>query len=144
MELGVRNGVSTRALLAGRPNSLFCCDINPIPEVISDLARDAGVSWNYAQQSSIVPGIGGVYVDMLFIDTLHTKDQLAAELRRYSSYVQKWIVLHDTETYGFDGEGGGRGLKDALIDFLLEHPMGWRVEVHYKNNNGLTVLRRTQ
>ena len=41
--------------------------------------------------------------DLLFIDTLHTYDQLAAELARHGMKARRWIVLHDTTTFATNG-----------------------------------------
>ena len=38
--------------------------------------------------------------DLLFIDTSHTREQLAQELEAFSRYTKRYIILHDTETFG--------------------------------------------
>ena len=79
---------------------------------------------------------------MLFIDTWHTHDQLKEELERHHGKVSKFITMHDTETFGIEGEDKKKpGLTDALIEFLFKHKE-WKIYKHYKNNNGLTILRR--
>ena len=95
--------------------------------------------------------------DMLFIDTLHTYNQLSKELRKHEGSVNKWIILHDTITFGQVDEGfyqngeisdeisnqvvSKRGLYTALIDFLEENK-NWKIKEHFTNNNGLTVIER--
>lgn len=80
--------------------------------------------------------------DLLFIDTLHTYNQLKKELERHESVVKKYIVLHDTETFGRKGEDNkNRGLMDAIEEFLHGNT-NWKMKKHYKNNNGLTILER--
>lgn len=49
------------------------------------------------------------------------------------------MVLHDTVTFGENGEDGGPGLLPGLRRFLREHS-NWSVMQHFDNNNGLTVL----
>lgn len=78
--------------------------------------------------------------DLLFIDTWHTYDQLSAELRLHAGKVRKWIVLHDTAKHAEVGDGGQKGLRPAIEEFLA---LGtFRVAEVYENNNGLTVLER--
>ncbi len=95
--------------------------------------------------------------DMLFIDTLHTYNQLSKELRKHEKNVNKWIILHDTITFGERDEDFYRngkineevskqevtkcGLYTALTDFLDENK-NWIVKEHLKNNNDLTVIGR--
>ena len=38
--------------------------------------------------------------DLLFIDTSHTREQLTQELEAFSRYTRRYILLHDTETFG--------------------------------------------
>ena len=77
----------------------------------------------------------------MFIDTLHTYEQLIQELRRHGNKAKKYLAFHDTETFGTVSEQGGRGLNLAIAEFMLENPH-WVTEKVYKNNNGLTILRR--
>ena len=81
--------------------------------------------------------------DLLFIDTLHTYSQLAKELALHSSKVKKYIVLHDTYTFGLSGEDprDKKGLLTAVIEFLINSP-NWKFKMFKTNNNGLTVLER--
>ena len=94
--------------------------------------------------------------DMLFIDTWHQYDQLKQELHKHAKFVNKYIVLHDTFTFGIHGENssgcGGIvltdhlndpiGLLPALIEFMIEYPE-WKFKYHSIKNNGLTVIERT-
>ena len=80
--------------------------------------------------------------DMLFVDTFHTASQLRQELNRHADKVKKWIILHDTETFGEKGEAGFElGLNYAIYDFLNDHDEWFELN-RYTNNNGLTVLKR--
>jgi hypothetical protein len=79
--------------------------------------------------------------DMLFIDTWHVYEQLKEELRLHADKVRKYIVLHDTTTYGQLGETEGHaGLWPAVEEFLSEGM--FRLRQRYENNNGLTILER--
>jgi cephalosporin hydroxylase len=85
-------------------------------------------------------------VDLLVIDTVHRYDHLLAELQRHGDRVSKWIVIHDTETYGRrdepgNGEARGPGLWPAIEEYCRTHPE-WTVETHYPAQHGLTILSR--
>lgn len=139
VELGVRTGVSTRALLAAKPEHVWSVDINPLPD-LSAIALSAGVEWTPLHESSLT--VEPIPCDLLFIDTLHRADQLSAELARHAPHCRGRIVLHDTETFGRFGEGGGDGLLKAIGDFLGQHAAEWEIEEVHHHNNGLTILKR--
>lgn len=139
VELGTRYGVSTRAFLAARPKRVRSVDLFPVDD-LSAVAASAGVQWTPMIESSLT--VEPVACDLLFIDTLHTADQLATELDRHALHCRGRIVMHDTETFGTHGEGGGDGLWKAIGAFLEHHAAEWEIESVYKHNNGLTVLRR--
>ena len=138
VELGVRTGISTTALLAGA-QSVTSYDIDPQP--LEELSRLAGDKWSYNEGDSTqidIPECG-----MLFIDTLHEGDQLRRELSLHSHKASKYIAMHDTVSYGEKGERGGEGLITAIEEFINDHSE-WGVKEHFTNNNGLMVLERTQ
>ncbi len=138
VELGVRSGVSTAAFLQGGATSLCSVDISNCSAVVQQRAQ---FNWNtkheFVQSDSLT--FPPRATDLLFIDTLHEGNQLLAELRRHAPTTTTCILLHDTETYGQNGEGGGRGLRSALDQFLQENP-SWREARHWPENNGLTLL----
>jgi hypothetical protein len=80
----------------------------------------------------------------LFIDTLHTYNQLKQELTLHGNKAQKYIAFHDTYTFGLRGEDNvdKKGLMTAIIEFMTENPH-WKFKIHKTNNNGFTVLERT-
>lgn len=143
-EFGVRGVVSTWALIAGRPEQVTSYDLNsPGDEVlfnVRSVARDAKVFFVFYQVDVRFTFIAET--DLLFIDTFHTYSQLRAELRKHAHDVRKWIILHDTETFGEKGEADGEnGLNFAIREFLLAND-DWFELVRYTNNNGLTILQR--
>ncbi|MBN2661601.1 MAG: hypothetical protein JXR54_10070 [Tannerellaceae bacterium] len=144
-EVGVRWIVSTWAFLAGKPKFMRSYDIkNPaafganISEV-EKAAKKAGINFEFKQADILEADID--YTDLLFIDTWHCGHQLRKELKLHAEKSRKYIILHDTTTFGQRGEDGEEGLKTALNDFLGSNE-DWVVDNEYKNNNGLTVLRR--
>jgi glycosyltransferase involved in cell wall biosynthesis/tetratricopeptide (TPR) repeat protein len=137
--MGTRNGISTTALLYARPQVVVCYDRVRHPEV-DELARLAGRTELVFHQEDVL-GVDIEPTDLLFIDTWHVYDQLRAELQRHGEKARKYIVLHDTTTFGEVGESEGhRGLWPAMEEFLK--PGTFRLQVRYENNNGLTVLER--
>lgn len=150
-EFGVRNVVSTWALLAACPKKLVCYDIHDCP--VGDVAKaapDSGTDFSFAVTDVLSIDIENT--DMLMIDTLHTYHQLYSELSRHASKVSKFIVMHDTETFGLVDEEvyypsspqkahGKSGLLAAIDDFLSSNEF-WERKFVYTHNNGLTVLGR--
>jgi hypothetical protein len=82
---------------------------------------------------------------------------LISELRLHSVKASKYIILHDTETFGLRDEiiyGHASnlikdvkvekvGLWNAVLDFLEEGDgKNWEVFEKFTNNNGLTILKR--
>jgi 2-polyprenyl-3-methyl-5-hydroxy-6-metoxy-1,4-benzoquinol methylase len=148
-EFGVRWVVSTWALLAGKPGHMVSYDINYHNDIeqVKTIAAQNGVGFRFIQGSTLKVDIEET--DLLFIDTLHTYNQLRQELMLHADKVRKYIILHDTNTYahrGMEPNVGGDnvpfGLMDALAEFQQENPH-WKTKEIFWNNNGLTVLERT-
>lgn len=144
-EIGNRDGGSTAALLAGCLGIVYSIDLHK-PRW-HPLLEAAGVS----ERCKLIEGDSRQVtlpeaVDLLFIDSEHRADVLYAELVRHSPMVRRWIVLHDTEIFGHQGEkrphtGPVPGLVPANHRFLREHSQ-WFVAEHHRNQYGLTVLSR--
>lgn len=138
VELGTNQAVSTTALLAGRPKSLTTWDLHESREA-NALAEYAGrTDYRVRQGDSRLIDIDEC--DLLFIDTLHTREQLSIELARHSPQVTTAIVLHDTTTFGATGEDGTLGLRPAIDEFIARGD--WRIEADWPGCNGLMMLRR--
>lgn len=147
-ELGCRGVVSTWAFLAGKPSKMVSVDIEPSPiEEASKLATQYGIDFTFIHQDDLK--IKLEKTDLLFIDTLHTYDQLSQELTLHGNKAKKYIIMHDTEVFGHldyygnkkYGREGKVGLKPAIEEFLTKNK-AWTLEKEYTNNNGLTVLKR--
>jgi cephalosporin hydroxylase len=140
VELGMRKIVSTWAFLAGKPKQLISVDITHPRDYgadlweVEDAAREAGIEFDFVLKSSLE--IDLPEHDFLFIDTLHTYDQLTAELERHHPKVKKFIAMHDTNL-----SGDPDNMRGAVNDFLDRH-REWEVAEHFDNNNGLTILKR--
>jgi hypothetical protein len=148
-EFGVREGNSTKAFLASYIKKLRSYDllINKDINKLFDLAKIENIDVEYIEKN--VLDIDIEQTDMLFIDTWHQYDQLKKELNNHAKNVNKYIVLHDTFTFGIKGENFSGtdhlenpvGVLPALIEFMIENPE-WKFKYHTINNNGLIVIQR--
>lgn len=106
LELGVRDGNSTAALLAGvaeRGGHLWSVDIADYSKAVKPHPQ-----WTFIRADSLDVGrITGAGVpselDLLFIDTDHTYERTLAELTTWGARVKRGgaIVLHDTDNADF-------------------------------------------
>lgn len=138
-EFGTRYGISTIALLAGEPTKMVSYDTNKRESVTLIENVIENTDFQFVQADTLKSEIDDT--DLLFIDTLHTYDQLKAELNRHASKVNRYIIMHDTVTFGIRGEDGGKGLKLAIDEFL-SNTSEWAIKADFQNNNGLMVLER--
>jgi hypothetical protein len=140
-EFGTRAGVSTLALLRALPDRLVAYDWDRCPEVdhLEELARLQTIDFSFRQEDTRCAELEPT--DLLFIDTCHTRQQLEAELSVAEARVRRYLVFHDTETYGEAGEDGGEGLWPAISAFVRRDP-AWCLLYHWPSNNGLTILWR--
>ena len=126
------------------------------------LSQGVGISFTFWQINDLeIERLAPV--DLLFIDGLHTYCHLLYELEKFSSQVEKYIVMHDTEEpWGHQDEIVNRedyskyfpdippgavdwskkGLREAVASFLERHSREWVLHEHRTNNHGLTTLRR--
>jgi hypothetical protein len=136
-EMGVRGIVSTYALLAAKPKKMISYDVVPVDtNHIHSLAPHTEYKFiiGDTRQAIIEP------TELLFIDTLHNYIQLKQELDLHSPKTSRFIILHDTVTFGERGETSANGLNKAIAELLDAGE--WVTDLHLKNNNGLTILRR--
>lgn len=153
VEFGVKRGASSTALLLGA-NRVMSFDIVETPQARA-LQQLAGDRWTYRIEDSrkaVVP-----WCDLLFLDSLHTYDQVRAELHRHAGMVRRYLVFHDTITFGSigaKGESGDQlwtyqrgvsvprealGIRPAIDELLIRDP-SWRIAAHYTDSHGLLVL----
>ena len=144
-EFGVRYGNSTIALMASRPQKMISYDVNfPAKQsLLKDITKNSKINWKFKRQSSLKCNIEKT--DLLFIDTYHSYEQLSLELDRHSSKVKKYIIIHDTTTFGYKDEENTKprspksGLVPAIDKFLKNNKDWARESVDYFNN-GMTYL----
>jgi len=143
-EFGTRNGVSTAALLRARPRTLVTYDRDRWPAVDTLLAAatETGCTGFTFRQVDVLD-VEIEETDMLFIDTWHVYEQLKQELALHAAKVRKYLVFHDTTTFGEQGETPGhRGIWPAIAEFLQSNPH-WTLVARYTHCNGLTILKRS-
>jgi len=161
-ELGTRFAVSAHAFLIACPKKFVSVDINyhffqTVEKDIRAYASNCKTDFEFVVGDVLEMEIEET--DLLFIDTLHTYNQLSLELRAHESRVRRWIILHDTETYGERDEAfylnanisekvknlkvAKSGLHLALTDFLQDFK-DWQIKEHFSNNNGLTILEKVR
>jgi hypothetical protein len=140
-EMGVRSVVSTWAFLESKPTKLVCIDIEDCPvQVAESLAKESGIDFTFVRGDTRKIEIEET--DLLFIDTWHIYEQLKKEFELHANKVRKYIIMHDTTTFGDSGEGGQhRGLWPAVEEFLGANS-NWRMKERFTHNNGLTILER--
>jgi len=162
IELGVRGGVSTNALLAGKPNKMKSFDINSIgslEQAFNEYANDKNISWKFFNENCLTTN-NIDNCDLLFIDTFHSFKQISCELLLHGNKARKYLVFHDTVSFGHNEELGEiqlqylpeslrqfclslpdtKGIMPAIESFMLLFPQ-WKIDQHYQNNNGLLVLK---
>jgi hypothetical protein len=156
MEFGVKRGASSSALLMGASVGVTSYDVIETPEARA-LEVVAGEMWHYRIGSSLAAP--RVECDMLFIDSLHTYAQCKAELDRHADSVMRYLVFHDSLTFGSigaDGETGRHswsyvpgqsvpvehlGIRPAIDELMIRDP-AWGIAAHYTDSHGLLVLER--
>lgn len=144
-EFGTRTGVSTLAFLnAALSNKakMIAYDIKKLPEVeiLETLSLKEGIDFTFKEKNVLEITIEPT--ELLFIDTFHSYNQLKEELRLHSSSVSKYLIFHDTETFGKVGEDNSEGLLKAIELFIKENSI-WELAYNTDKNNGLMILKKT-
>lgn len=141
-EMGFRVGTSFAAILKGKPKKAISYDIAIADGVKHAWSQLKTEDTDFQIIEADTREIEIEETDMLFIDTLHTYDQLKTELELHGDKARKYLVFHDTVTFGQKGEDGkSPGLLRAIEQFILKD-CNWLVSAHHKNNNGLMILER--
>lgn len=154
-EFGVRTVVSTYAFIEAKPKVIRSYDINKHQNMHDAIgaARENKIDLKF--YIADVLDIEIEETDFLFIDTLHTKEQLERELKLHSAKAKKFIGFHDVATFGYVNEvinPAGRnlprvrkseGLMPVIIKFLFDNP-DWHIDYFTRENNGLMILKKAE
>lgn len=148
-EMGVRTGVSTTAFLHADPDKLISYDIILDDNVTTwfDYAKKIGKDYSYIKADTLKIKIEPT--DLLFLDTVHQYRQVKAELILHAGKVNKYIIFHDTETFGERGQDptvdfgydGHLGIWYAIEEFLKRNSQ-WKIVYKTPKNNGLTIIEK--
>jgi len=100
-EMGVRWVSSTWPLLLSNPKKMISYDILRDPKInnVIQLANEYKIEYQFI--TADVLKIEIEETDLLFIDTLHTYNQLFYELQLHSDKCSKYIILHDTTSFEY-------------------------------------------
>jgi len=155
-EMGVRWVSSTWPFLLSNPKKMFSYDIVKLSQIdeVLNLCKDYEINYTFIEADVLKLEIEET--ELLFIDTLHTYNQLTRELDLHSDKCSKYIILHDTTYFGEHDETiynhasneikniqtKKQGLWNAVIDFLeTDKGQIWEIKERFTNNNGLTILK---
>ncbi len=155
VEFGVKRGASSSALLLGAAH-VISYDVVETREALR-LKQAAGDRWSYRLQSTLTAVVPAC--DLLFVDSLHTYDQVDRELTRHADYVRRYLVFHDVLTFGSVGAKGETGAQlwtyragesvpqvalgiRPAIDALMIRDRSWQIVASYTDSHGLLVLER--
>ena len=134
-EFGVREGVSTWAWIMSSAKIVRSYDIRNCSIAEHQKAADeAKKEFSFTCVNTIAERFEIEPTDLLFIDTEHTYKQCSQELRQHAYKVKKFIIFHDTVTFGAE-------LNKAIEEFL-EKNNDWMLREKLLNNNGLTVIAK--
>jgi predicted O-methyltransferase YrrM len=140
VELGTRAGNSSLTLLAAaKPigGKVLSMDIQPC-ELAQERIASAGLKdcWTFRQADdlNVLDSEIPEAIDLLFIDTWHTYNQLTAELKKYTPHLRRgsWIAIHDYVSFP--------GMTRAVRDFVASRPHSVRF-YPFANQNGLALVR---
>lgn len=114
LELGVRGGEATTALLHGLPREgkyvgVDIDDVSKFDSVsgpIQVAEKEKSIDCTLVHQDDLTWDFSSVMktTDVVFIDTFHVGGQLEKELEKYAPMCQKYIAMHDTTSDGEHGE----------------------------------------
>jgi predicted O-methyltransferase YrrM len=140
VELGTRTGNSSLTLLsAAKANGgrVLSMDIQPC-EFAQERVASAGLAefWTFRHIDDLSVPDSEIPepIDLLFIDTRHTYNQLTAELKKYAPKLRQgsWIAIHDYVSFP--------GMTRAVRDFVASRPGSVRF-YPFANQNGLALIR---
>jgi len=141
VELGVRNGNSTVALLAAVNDSgghLYSVDIRHCRGVEEAYREESNFTFILGDDMKVVKGWNKP-INHLFIDTSHTFDHTLRELREWGKWVKLGgiITLHDI--YGLGGEKSE--VWDAIEQHMKDNPGKYDYKA-FEKSYGLGLLKR--
>lgn len=140
VELGVREGISTRALLLGAKEgggTVYSIDIDPCERAKRFIKNLKLNNWVFIQGNDLdIVKSWNKEIDLLFIDTVHDYNHVLNELIEFSKFIEKGnILVHDSLVPSY-------GVKDAIKEFITKYPKWEYIELGTKY--GLGLLRKKE
>lgn len=146
VEFGCRQGLSTAALLAGRPKRLitydFCAQtLEQTAALLGSLCPPEIELEFYCGDTRFVEPIPEC--DLLWVDSYHSYAQVKMELRKHGHKATKFLAFHDTDHFGTTGEDGLRpSIRQAIYEFVEDSKDEWFILREYHDSNGMIVLKK--
>jgi len=137
VSLGIMKGDAAFALLLGCQHHISI-DSNASRDTLNFLNDYFGSKSSSIIQNTYDP-IDLEEFDVLFVDSAHTADCVEKELKTHAYKVNKFIIFHDTHTFGDVGEDGGEGIKKPIYDFLSKN-QEWKIIYEINHNNGMIII----
>jgi len=143
-ELGTHQGASAAAACLTNPKSVTLVDISfekwrPFQELFVEYCKEHDITFSVIETSSTDLASASP-VDLLLIDSNHQPAHLQQELALHTSFVKKYIVLHDTSR--LFGKPDDR-LWQVANNFVNGGINSWRIKERCTDNVGYTVLENT-
>lgn len=161
LDLGVRDGISSRALLTAAEecnNKVYGVDlgISPVNEV---LAHEPNYSLIRGESVAVGRTWDKGPVNLVFVDTTHVREYTMCELYYWWEHIAEggWMIFHDSaEDYqhssvipGLEGNGKNGTLRpvcEGIKDFFGVDSQLHRDEYidmfHYPESNGMTFVMK--
>lgn len=141
-EFGFGGGWSASGFLMGKPKRFITYDIKLDDILAREYKEMVKNDTNFVAIETDTAKITIEPTDLLYIDSLHTYTHLKKELSLHADKVKKWIMMHDTATYGSRGEDKqSPGLTQAIEEFIQSNPE-WIIKEVRTSCHGLTILGR--
>jgi len=143
VELGTGQCAMDRVFLR-HDVKLVTYDIEDCSDNFLEEAKAAGKDVTFHKEDTLKVEIPET--DLLFIDSLHTYEQVKSELELHAAKAKRYIVFHDTLLFSergqvvVDGETT-KGILPAIEEFLESHPE-WNVVYNSKEGNGMIVVKK--
>lgn len=133
IELGINQGATLAAACLAGLESCHAYDLhidrfNPYRHLFADL------EFPFIAETGNSLKIKRRHCDVLYIDTTHTKVQLAQELTYWAPFVSETIICHDTKSKS--------ELHDVCVQFSEFNSKIWFVKERNTKSVGYTVLSR--
>jgi hypothetical protein len=152
VELGVRNGDSTRAILAACEDCgqlLYSFDIEDVRAHVPSYTTKFGLpwfqaGWRFSRQDSVSAGrlwnLGPV--DMVFIDTDHTYETTRDEIAAWSPHVRLGGCLAFHDYWMTSSDAPRNGVKPAVDEWCAAYPREYKLETwaRWEGDTGFAVI----